>query len=528
MACAAGQSVSESALRETFGAFRHGVLAKRLLLAIVVFSSAVTFVLTLLDLLVDYRNSVDDLQRRLDAVENSYAFSLGEGLWFMDQRQLALQVEGIARLPDVRMVEVREDVAPGRTPMVVAVGERQTGAAIVRDIALSCVYDGTVRRIGTLHIEANLTGIYQRLISRAVVILGNSAVKTFLVATFILFIVHHLVTRHLVEIATRVSCITSVSAAPLLRLHRRARQGDELDSVVEAINAMGSNLAKQQGALEATNETLVRNVAALADAKESLRKSYDALDRSNRELERFAFIASHDLQEPARTLVSYSQLIERRYGNAIGDDDGRQFLGYIVDAALRMQKMVQGLLAYSEIGRLNRPFLPMSMAIVVRTALDSMRGELAGSDVQVEVDLPDSPTVMGDESQLVTVVRNLLSNAIAFRRQGVVPIVRIAAVRAGDSWEFSVADNGVGVEQPYWDDIFLIFKSFGPNGGRSGIGTGLALCKRIVEFHGGTIWVVSQPGMGATFSFRLPCSAATPGMLSAAAPGLTHESAAKA
>lgn len=499
-----GVPSGHSFLRETLGTFRRGVLGRRLLIAILLFSSAVTFVLTLFDLFVDYRGSVDDLQRRLDTVENSYGLSLGEGLWNLDKRQVELQAEAISRMPDVQLVDVREDAPSGSVPLSVTIGKSWGEASIVRDIPLSCNCGGGVRRIGTLHVEADLSGIYHRLVGRTLIILANSAIKTFLVATFILFTVHHLVTRHLVGIARAVSCCTSAADAPVLRLNReRGRRPDELDNVVDAINGMSANLARQQTDLAASNDALVQHVTALRQAEDSLRASVDALGRSNAELERFAYIASHDLQEPARTLVAYSQLVERRYARSI-DEDGREFLQYIVGAALRMQKMVQGLLAYSEIGRRDRPLAPTSMAAVVASAFDTLRSELAGVEMQVELDPPELPVVLGDEPQLVMLAAHLLSNAVAFRKPDMPLSIRISAQRGPDGWMFAFADNGLGVEAQYWDDIFLIFKSFHPHGGQSGIGVGLALCKRIIERHGGRIWLSSQAGIGATFHFTLP------------------------
>jgi PAS domain S-box-containing protein len=249
----------------------HNRIGTRLVLAIVMFSSVVTLVLTALDLYLEYRGSRQTLERRLDEIERSYAGGLGEGLWNLETRQLQLQAEGIAKLPDITQVEIRETKSAGLTPIVINIGAHRTDLVISRDVAISCPCDAAGRKIGTLHIEATLTGIYRSLAARVLTILATQAVKTVLVVSFILIITHRFVTRHILDIAASVARFTPGRHSPLLRLHRSAKHADELDQVVNAFNTMSARLAQQEHDLRSANTrmaTILDNIPDLAWVKD--------------------------------------------------------------------------------------------------------------------------------------------------------------------------------------------------------------------------------------------------------------------
>jgi light-regulated signal transduction histidine kinase (bacteriophytochrome) len=241
------------------------------------------------------------------------------------------------------------------------------------------------------------------------------------------------------------------------------------------------------------------DLTARKKAEEKVREKTLELERSNTELERFAYVASHDLQEPLRTISSYLQLLERRYKERL-DEKGLQYMDFTVTAANRLQNMISGLLEYSRVETRGQPFGPVDCELVLKQTIDNLR--LAIEESKAVITNDDLPTVPGDRGQLLRLFQNLLSNSIRYRGQGP-PLIHVSAARQGEEWVFSVKDNGIGIDPEYRDQIFIIFQRLH---GREvpGIGLGLSVAKRIVERHGGRIRVESEPGKGATFYFTIP------------------------
>jgi PAS domain S-box-containing protein len=235
-------------------------------------------------------------------------------------------------------------------------------------------------------------------------------------------------------------------------------------------------------------------------AEEVLERERAELARSNAELEQFAYVASHDLQEPLRMVSSYMQLLERRYKGRL-DQDADDFIGFAVDGAERMQHLINDLLAYSRVGTRGKPFEPISCNNVLELALDNL--QLAIQDNKASVTHDPLPEVTGDEAQLVQLFQNLIANAVKFHREEK-PQVHIGVQEGKKEWVFSVRDNGIGIDPQYAERIFVIFQRLHSRTQFQGTGIGLAICKKIVQRHGGRIWVESQPGKGATFFFTLP------------------------
>jgi light-regulated signal transduction histidine kinase (bacteriophytochrome) len=224
------------------------------------------------------------------------------------------------------------------------------------------------------------------------------------------------------------------------------------------------------------------------------------LERSNQELERFAYVASHDLQEPLRMIAGYAELLEKRYKEKL-DHNAEEFIGFIVDGADRLQKLIRDLLSYSRVDTRGKPFQEVSCEEALQQALTNLHVALEESRAEISHD--PLPTLAADSLQLVQLFQNLVGNAIKFhgREQ---PRVHIGVEEREGEWEVSVRDNGIGIDPKYFDQIFVIFKRLHGRTNFPGTGIGLALCKKIVERHQGKIWVESSPNLGATFYFTLP------------------------
>ncbi|HWI35738.1 MAG TPA: PAS domain S-box protein [Burkholderiales bacterium] len=249
------------------------------------------------------------------------------------------------------------------------------------------------------------------------------------------------------------------------------------------------------------------DITARKEAEEELRRAHDELarkaeelQRSNAELEQFAYVASHDLQEPLRMVSSYTQLLARRYGDKL-QGDAQEFMHYVVDGAARMKQLIEDLLAYSRVGTKGKEFKPAPIEASLKKAITNLRTAIEETGASVTWD--PLPTESVDEVQLAQLFQNLIGNALKFRGAGV-PRVHVCAADQADHWQITIADNGIGIEPQYFERIFMLFQRLHTMGEYPGTGIGLAICKKVVERHGGIIWVTSTPGEGSQFHFTLP------------------------
>ena len=243
-----------------------------------------------------------------------------------------------------------------------------------------------------------------------------------------------------------------------------------------------------------------RDITERKEREQRLEELVTKLEESNERLEQFAYAASHDLQEPLRMVSSYLQLIDQRYSDEL-DEDGEEFIEYAVDGAERMRDMIEGLLEYSRVETQGDPFEPTDLEVVVADVLDDLQFQIEESDAEITTE--SLPRVDGDAHQLRQVFQNLLNNAIEYSGEEP-PQVHVAAERDRDEWVISVSDEGIGIDADDPNRIFEVFQRLHSQEEHAGTGIGLALCRRIVERHGGDIQVDSVPGEGATFSFTLP------------------------
>jgi PAS domain S-box-containing protein len=277
-----------------------------------------------------------------------------------------------------------------------------------------------------------------------------------------------------------------------IELTGRRKNGSEFP-----IEIMLSPLESAEGILVTA---AIRDINTRKKAEAHLLEKMEELNRSNEELGQFAYIASHDLQEPLRMVASYTQLLSRRYKGKL-DADADEFIAFAVDGASRMQRLIQDLLTYSRVGTKGKDLFDTSSEMAFQQALINLRGAIEDSGAQVTHD--PLPAVLADETQLVQLFQNLIGNAIKYQNPGVPRIHVSAAVNGGGKWIFSVQDNGLGIDPQYFERIFGMFQRLHKREEFAGTGIGLAICKKIVERHGGSISVESQPGQGSIFRFAL-------------------------
>jgi len=245
---------------------------------------------------------------------------------------------------------------------------------------------------------------------------------------------------------------------------------------------------------------IARDITDRKIAELKLKKQAQELERSNAELEQFAYVASHDLQEPLRMVSSYVKLLERRYKGKL-DSDADDFIYFAVDGATRMHRLINDLLAYSRVSTYGRPFEPVDSTEALYQALANLQATF--TETGAEITHESLPTVLADGSQLTQLFQNLIGNGLKFH-EGTYPEIHITAKRDNGHWIFGVNDNGIGIDPKYKDRIFVIFQRLHDKAEYPGTGIGLAICKKIVERHNGTIWVESEPGQGSTFYFTIP------------------------
>jgi light-regulated signal transduction histidine kinase (bacteriophytochrome) len=272
-----------------------------------------------------------------------------------------------------------------------------------------------------------------------------------------------------------------------------------------AIRPEGPPDLREMGAgVESMRLELVSALADVERQQRGLERRAAELARSNADLEQFAYVASHDLQEPLRKVASFCQLIEQRYGGQL-DERGEQYIAFAVDGAKRMQRLVNDLLTFSRVGRTSEGFVPVDLAAAVTRAWDGLEARVSEAGGTLELELAEETRqVVGDPSLLQMLLGNLIGNALKYRRDNVPACVRISSTLEGDMARVLVSDNGIGIPPEYAAKVFVIFQRLHGRDEYEGTGIGLALAKKIVEFHGGTITLQASALGGACVSFTLP------------------------
>lgn len=320
------------------------------------------------------------------------------------------------------------------------------------------------------------------------------------------------VTRDRVLIALVIGFVLAVVSLSML-LHRMV--GRPLGALTAASNKVRSGAftgridvrgpSDVRAVAAAAEDMRRRLVAELAESQERetlLAEQTTELRRSNSELEQFAYVASHDLQEPLRKVASFCQLLDKRYSSEL-DERGRQYIDFAVDGAKRMQVLINDLLTFSRVGRVQQSWKPVDLDAALDRALSNLTlaVEESGAVVVREDPLPE---LLGDSTSLTMVWQNLVGNAVKFRRTDVPCRITVGCVREGGDWHLTVADNGIGIAPEFADKVFVIFQRLHARDEYEGTGIGLSLCRKIIEFHGGRIWLDPKPAEGTLIHFTLP------------------------
>ncbi|MGW5526717.1 sensor histidine kinase [Streptomyces xanthochromogenes] len=287
---------------------------------------------------------------------------------------------------------------------------------------------------------------------------------------------------------------------PLERLGRDARSVTDGDFTRPIVATGPADLRRLSGEIDSMRQRLVRELEVSEQARHHLDTQAAELQRSNAELEQFAYVASHDLQEPLRKVSSFTQLLQRRYAGQL-DAKADQYIAFAVDGANRMQTLINDLLDFSRVGRVHHTHESVALDAVVERAVSALAVSI--EETGAEISCEELPTLVADPTQMGMLWQNLIGNAVKFHRPGQPPHIHVSAAREGALWRFSVTDDGIGIAPEYAEKVFVIFQRLHTKDAYSGSGIGLAMCKKIVEFHGGTIAVDQEYTGGTRITFTL-------------------------
>jgi signal transduction histidine kinase len=428
-----------------------------------------------------------------------------------DQRRLIAEIEGLLRAPGdgddgiraaLRDVQTHADEwrAAIATPVMTAVRTRgpEAGRALVA-AASTAQFDALRASIGRLQQQilvvrnqsaeqlrnAGSTLVAIQIAAAAIIVLAGAA---------LLLLLDRVVSRPVVDLAEQVR---EVAAGDFDR--RITNSGSpELTGLAEDVDGMRRRIASE---LREVREAR----SQIEWVNEQLKVQAEELTRSNRDLEQFAYVASHDLQEPLRKVASFCQLLQRRYSGQL-DERADQYIAFAVDGAQRMQRLINDLLAFSRIGRITAGFTEVDLNRVLTDVAGQLEGR-GGEDA--DISWSELPTVEGEEPLLTTLFINLIGNSLKFRRPDVPPVIRVSAEQVDQEWQITVRDNGIGIESEFADKVFVIFQRLHARDAYEGTGIGLAIVKKIVEYHDGRIWLDLDVAEGTSINFTLPVMVTT-------------------
>ncbi|WP_347332353.1 sensor histidine kinase, partial [Marinimicrobium locisalis] len=445
-------------------------------------------------------------------MDGHYLGSISASLWNLDIQQLRLQLEGITQLPDIRAASIQENPENVSEPLQISRGEREDKNVITRHYPIIHLLGSGPRRIGTLTVQASLSEVYTRLRQKTVVILLSQGVKTFIVSLFILFIVHRLITSHLIHISERVRQFEISQKQPPLKLNRKPpSKPDELDQVVSAFNTLSRNLRQAYEHMHEVNNALAKDIIARRQAEEEVKRLNAVLEQrvrqrtaeleaANQELASFCYSVSHDLRAPLRRIEGFRRILNDRYHDEV-DEQGQHYLNRIAAGTHEMAEMIDSFLRLSRAaqGELKVEIVDLS-AIMGRLAAQYQERE---PNRATEINIQDEVRAPVDRHFFGMLLSNLFDNAWKYSSQKEVTRFSFGFEEKEGERIYFVKDNGDGFDMRYADRLFAPFSRLHKSEEFEGVGIGLATVQRIITRHGGRIWAESRPGEGATFYFTL-------------------------
>jgi len=476
-------------------------LSKKLLFYIVLCSSCFTLLATAFQLYMDYRRDLSTVHESIQFIERSYLQALATSAWDMDDKQLKLQLQGVLKLQDIEYLEIIEPRTAGEV-IIAAQGNPNCRKDIFREFSLQYYNapEGTLQA-AKLRVTASLEGVYQRLWTRALIILASNAGKTFLASFCIFLIIQFLITRHVTKIAKYTQLLNLDKLDQELLLDRRTHkssQSDELDELVKTYNDMRVRLIEDIEERRKAEKELRKHREHLEELVEERTRK---LEEANTELESFTYSVSHDLRAPLRAMQGFSQALLEDYGDRL-DAEGKEYAQRIDASAQRMETLIQDLLDYSRLSSSEVKLKPVNLGSIVESVLTQLEAEIKEKDAHISVDRP-LPEVLSHRVTLQQVVENLITNAIRFVPSEVKPDIHIWAEERDEVVRLWVEDNGIGISPEHHERIFRIFERLHGIESYPGTGIGLAIVKKGAEKLGGKIGVESAPGKGSRFWIEL-------------------------
>ena len=458
-------------------------IGQRLVVVILLFSSVVTLILTSFQLYLDFRRDVTVIETRLDEVRESHVQSVTASLWNVDVALLRLQMEGLARLPDVIGVEVREAPGQASDPIHLSIGDTAIDRhSIRRDYALIYSEAGQEPRpIGNLWVNASLSGVYERLLDKALVILASQGVKTFLVSLFILLMIHRIVTRHLTTISQHVAAFDLNAPRKRLLLERRHPRNDELSLMVDSFNQM--------------NEGLERAYKELQQAKE-------AAEAGNQAKDRFLAVMSHELRTPMNAILGFAEVLDTTPLN----EEQHRFLAQQRRASEALLALITDILEISQLdANLPKPNIePFDLDTLFQALEEELTPKARAKGIELRVAVPEGiGAVRGDPRLIRQALMIVVGNGVKFTPEG---HVSLRARRAGGTLLLEVDDTGIGIPEEMGERIFEPFVQGDDSDTRlyGGSGIGLAVARRCIAAMEGRLTAARRDGGGSAFRVEIP------------------------
>ena len=456
----------------------HDRLARKLIASVILISTLLSLITSAIQIYLRYRDDVRILNANFDFIDTGFKASIEKSIWYFNFNQLEALLDGIYQQKDIDYIRI--DTTTGQS--------FSRGVANKKNKSLKKIFDLTdtsseeTHYLGTLEIEISLESANKRLWDNIWVIFVTNSIKTFLISFVLLALFYVMVGRHLLKISQFLNRRQEFSKDEILQLNRPLENSDSLNNISADINAL---------------------LTRVKTSHEDLDKTIQTLTKKNEQLERFAFISSHDLREPLRTIMSYSALLKQNLHDSL-DSTTERHLRFIVESGNRMHQLLDDLLSYTKIDHEMDFTEEVDMKNVFNIVLTNLDSIIKNKNAVVETD--DLPHIKGNKVLLVQVMQNLISNGLKYQTDGNTPLIKVSATHENGFWTFCISDNGIGIERRFHDRIFEAFRRLHTREKYDGTGIGLAICAKIIDNMGGRIWVDSEEAKGSHFYFSIPIS----------------------